>query len=122
MSAARTQVAARRMVEFSTAVSTFALAAMLAAPALAQDAEPPPPDATAPTPGNPEAEAATAPDEAAAVDNGEIVVTGIRAGLRNSIETKRREQSIVEVVSAEDIGKLPDLSIAESIARLPGLA
>ncbi len=52
----------------------------------------------------------------------EIVVTGIRAGLQNSINIKRDETSIVEAVSAEDIGKLPDVSIAESIARLPGLA
>ncbi|MEM9531675.1 MAG: TonB-dependent receptor [Pseudomonadota bacterium] len=52
----------------------------------------------------------------------EVVVTGIRSAIRNSIEEKRRETSIIEAVSAEDIGKLPDVSIAESIARLPGLA
>jgi len=51
----------------------------------------------------------------------EIVVTGIRASLQTSAETKRDETSIVEVVSAEDIGSLPDVSIAESLARLPGL-
>lgn len=51
----------------------------------------------------------------------EVVVTGIRAGIENSIAAKKAETSIVEVVSAEDIGKLPDMSIAESIARLPGL-
>jgi iron complex outermembrane receptor protein len=55
-------------------------------------------------------------------DQAAIVVTGIRAGLRNSINLKRDNTSIVEAVSAEDIGKLPDVSIAESIARLPGLA
>lgn len=52
----------------------------------------------------------------------EIVVTGIRRGIADSISLKRNETSIVEAVSAEDIGKLPDVSIAESIARLPGLA
>lgn len=51
----------------------------------------------------------------------EIIVTGIRAAIENAIEIKREETSIVEAVSAEDIGKLPDVSIAESIARLPGL-
>ncbi len=51
-----------------------------------------------------------------------VVVTGIRAGIESSIETKRDSTSIVEAVSAEDIGKLPDVSIAESIARLPGLS
>jgi iron complex outermembrane receptor protein len=51
----------------------------------------------------------------------EIVITGIRAAIEDAIEIKREETSIVEAVSAEDIGKLPDVSIAESIARLPGL-
>jgi iron complex outermembrane receptor protein len=52
----------------------------------------------------------------------EVVVTGIRASIEDSIAVKKTESSIVEVVSAEDIGKLPDSSIAESIARLPGIA
>jgi iron complex outermembrane recepter protein len=51
-----------------------------------------------------------------------IVVTGIRASLQNAINTKKNLAVIAESVSAEDIGKLPDVSIAESIARLPGLA
>ncbi len=51
----------------------------------------------------------------------EIVVTGIRAAIQNSVNQKRNETSIVEVVTAEDIGKLPDQSITESIARLPGI-
>jgi iron complex outermembrane recepter protein len=53
---------------------------------------------------------------------GEVVVTGIRKSIQDSIGVKKNESSIVEVVSAEDIGKLPDASIAESIARLPGIA
>jgi iron complex outermembrane recepter protein len=58
----------------------------------------------------------------AAADNLEaIVVTGFRASLESSIRTKKSDLSIVESVTAEDIGKLPDVSIAESIARLPGL-
>ncbi len=53
----------------------------------------------------------------------QIVVTGkYRASLIDSINTKRHSTSIVEAISAEDIGKLPDSSIAEAIARLPGLA
>ncbi|MDG2530988.1 TonB-dependent receptor [Caulobacter endophyticus] len=51
----------------------------------------------------------------------EITVTGIRASIENSIALKKASSSIVETVSAEDIGKLPDTSIAESLARLPGL-
>jgi len=53
---------------------------------------------------------------------GEIKVTGIRHAIETAIETKQRATSIVEAVSAEDIGKLPDISIAESIGRLPGLS
>ena len=51
----------------------------------------------------------------------EVVVTGIRHGIESAIEVKRDAGSIVEAVSAEDIGKLPDTSIAESLSRLPGL-
>lgn len=53
---------------------------------------------------------------------GEVIVTGIRSSIESSIAEKRSNSSIVEVVTAEDIGKLPDVSIAESLARLPGLA
>ena len=62
-------------------------------------------------------------DDAAKEDGeeSEIVVTGLQYGLATSISTKRDELSIVEAVSAEDIGKLPDVSIAEAISRLPGL-
>ncbi len=51
----------------------------------------------------------------------EIVTTGFRSSLRNSMMMKQNNESIVEAVSAEDIGKLPDQSIAEALARLPGL-
>ena len=51
----------------------------------------------------------------------EVIVTGIRGSIESSIASKRENSSIVEVVTAEDIGKLPDVSIAESLARLPGL-
>jgi len=51
----------------------------------------------------------------------EVVVTGIRRGIEDAIKLKENSGSIVEAISAEDIGKLPDTSIAESIARLPGL-
>jgi len=51
-----------------------------------------------------------------------IEVTGFRKSLVKSISLKRYSGNVVEAISAEDIGKLPDSSIAESIARLPGLA
>jgi iron complex outermembrane recepter protein len=52
----------------------------------------------------------------------EVVVTGFRLSLENSIAAKRSSDSVVEAIYAEDIGKLPDTSVAESLARLPGLA
>lgn len=73
-----------------------------AAPAFAQDA--------------PQADAAPQEDPAST-----IVVTGFRAALQSAVNVKKNAQTIVESVSAEDIGKLPDASIGESIARLPGL-
>jgi len=50
-----------------------------------------------------------------------IEVKGFRGSVVESINTKRFSTQVVESISAEDIGKLPDSSIAESIARLPGL-
>jgi iron complex outermembrane recepter protein len=81
-------------------VSAIALgvALFVAAPVFAQDAE---------APAEEEAEG--------------ILVTGFRASLENAVNEKKKSDQIVESVSAEDIGKLPDASIGESIARLPGV-
>ena len=104
---------------FAAAASPLAigLAMMLgAAPALAQQATGLPP---AEEPTSEEEERLGTTDPAAVTD--EIVVTGIRGSSRNSVAQKRNSTSIVEVITAEDIGKLPDASIAESLSRLPGL-
>ncbi|MBK7615967.1 MAG: TonB-dependent receptor [Burkholderiales bacterium] len=50
-----------------------------------------------------------------------VVVTGIRRSIETSVAAKRNADSIVEVVSSEEIGKLPEQSVAESLARLPGV-
>jgi len=101
-----------------------ALAMFGAMPAFAQDAAQPT-DQTAqgqPTTGdtdpgaNPQSPAVQA-EEADA----DIVVTGIRHSLETSARIKRNTPTIVDVVTAEDIGKLPDVSIADSLARLPGV-
>lgn len=67
------------------------------------------------------APATTAQADDQATEVGEIVVTGIRRSIEAAISAKANNTSIVEVISAEDIGKLPDVSIAESLARLPGV-
>lgn len=54
-------------------------------------------------------------------DEGTIVVTGIRKSITDSIATKRTSGAIVDVVTAEDVGKFPDNNVAESLSRLPGV-
>jgi iron complex outermembrane recepter protein len=57
--------------------------------------------------------------EATQID--EIVVTGIRGSLRASIEQKRDNENITEVITATDIGKLPDENVADSLQRVTGI-
>ena len=114
------------------AASPFALAVMLgsAAPALAQEA----PATTAEQAQAAQAAAAQAQAAAQSAQDAaanpqttdqpqsSIVVTGFRASLRSATAKKKNSETVVELVSAEDIGKLPDNSIGELIARLPGIA
>jgi len=97
----RTQLALR-----ASGIALAGALTVIASPALAQDAP------AAPAPQTDDQSAATGPD---------ILVTGIRASLESSARTKRNSTLIVDSVSAEDIGKLPDVSIADSLARLPGV-
>jgi iron complex outermembrane receptor protein len=82
-------------------LGTAALALVASAPVYAQEAS------------------EDAEDEQATLDV--VTVTGIRGSIQNSLNAKKNATSIVEAISAEDIGKLPDLSIADSLARLPGV-
>lgn len=52
----------------------------------------------------------------------EIVVTSIRKSLERSIEVKREANAIVDVISAEGVGKFPDTNVAESLSHLPGIS
>ncbi|MBX9884337.1 MAG: TonB-dependent receptor plug domain-containing protein, partial [Novosphingobium sp.] len=95
---------------FSLGSSAIALTvAALAAPAFAQTAASPAPEAEAKADAN------------AMVDDTPMVVTGYRGSLNASASIKRVAPTIVEALSSEDIGKLPDVSIADSLARLPGV-
>lgn len=99
------------MVQFKKNLLSVALASatmMLAAGAQAQtvDAQQPQQEGEA--------------DDAKTLDK--VVVTGIRGAIERAIDTKKESNEIIEAVSSEDIGKLPDVSIADSIARLPGLS
>ncbi|WP_374293598.1 TonB-dependent receptor [Sphingomonas sp.] len=61
------------------------------------------------------------PDPAVATAEQEIVVTGFRASLASAQAIKRNSDAILDAIVAEDIGKLPDNTAAESIARVTGV-
>jgi len=67
------------------------------------------------------AQSAAAPAQEATEDIGEVVVTGFRASLQNSVAAKRDNIAITDSIYAEDIGKFPDLNLAESLQRIPGV-
>jgi TonB-dependent receptor len=83
----------------SQSVSAVAVATMLSMPVLAD---------TAPA------------DDAATLQ--EVVVTGIRYQLQTSQTRKENADEIVDSVTAEDIGALPDRSVSEVLQRIPGIA
>ncbi len=97
----------------------LALSFVAATPASAQTETTEPADTTAAaTQETTDQTAAQAP----ASEDKAIVVTGFRAALASATSTKKRTDQVVEAVTAEDIGKLPDNGIGESIARLPGIS
>lgn len=61
-----------------------------------------------------------APAATAATDD--IVITGVKAAIFRGLENKRLSDSIIDSISAEDIGKFPDRNIAEAIQRIPGVS
>ena len=87
----------RKLRRFAAA-PVCALAAV-AAPVLADDTEPTPESENVET----------------------VVVTGIRAGLRNSLEAKRDATQIIDSISAEDIGDFPDKNLSEALQRVTGV-
>jgi iron complex outermembrane recepter protein len=52
---------------------------------------------------------------------GEVLVTGYRASLKGALDVKRNSELVVDAISGGDIGALPDVTIAESLVRLPGV-
>ena len=51
-----------------------------------------------------------------------VTVTGIRASQQSAVNVKRNATSIVDAVSAEDVGKLPDTDVGETLGRIPGVS
>lgn len=82
--------------------SSLAMCMALAQPAYAQDAE----------------EGTEAPVEE---EDDTIIITGFLQSLETAAEIKRESDTFVDVITAEDIGALPDRSVAESLQRVPGV-
>ncbi len=51
----------------------------------------------------------------------QIVVTGVRAAMQQSLNQKRNAEAHIEVITAEDIGKMPDKNVADSLQRVSGV-
>ena len=86
---------------------SIGLALQMAAVAHAQEAPPPQPEAAA--------------QEGVETTLDTISVTGYRASLEKALDIKRGEKGIVDAIVAQDIGKFPDLNLAESLQRIPGV-
>src|SRR6267142_5269842 len=102
--------------------SASCLAMMAATGAMAQDAT----GKTAAASDLPSAAAAqskTPTSDAQTGDSlGEILVTGIRASITSARAIKRDSQGIVDAIAPEDIGRLPDTNLAESLQRITGVS
>jgi len=85
--------------------ATALSAAVIVAPAFAQDAAP-----------QTDAPAAATPDESQVV-----IVRGIRRSMKAAIDIKKAAINTVDSIAAEDLGKLPDQNVAESLQRIPGV-
>jgi iron complex outermembrane receptor protein len=113
----------------TTALPASAQAEPAPAPEASPEASPPAPAASAeaasPAPeGSAEAEPLPEdpPEYVAEGDLAEVVVTGFRRSLGAALEKKQRATGQVDAIVAEDIAEFPDLNLAESLQRIPGVA
>ena len=98
------RLALRRLIRGNLGFLTCSALALgaISAPAMAQDA--------------------AAKEAANAEEVGEVVVTGIRRQLETSQARKQEATELVDAITADDIGALPDRSVTEVLQRIPGLA
>lgn len=93
---------------FVLLAGTAVIGIVAASPAAAQATDSPAPAAT------PQPDAPQDPGK-------DIVVTGLRSSIARALDQKRNAGSIIDVVNAQDIGKLPDQNVAEAIGRITGV-
>ena len=105
----------RRSGWFGASLGVIAIA--IAMPAWAQAAGPATGSGTAAT-----RKAPPKSEKSDQTDGGQIVVTGIRGSLQSARARKRNSDQIIDSISAQDIGALPDRSVAETLQRIPGVS
>lgn len=98
----------KTLIRCSASTAVLAFASM---PALAQTG----------TPGDPAAAPLQAGPGDPASEAEEVVVTGIRESLSSQQNIRRNSSQIVDAIVAEDIGKLPDIAVSDTAARIPGV-
>lgn len=112
MVCARAGSANRRSMAFRCGASLIAMCGLTAVPAFAQTSD----QTQTPPPASGTTQAGTTP-----AGSTDIIVTGIRASLANSQEIKRNSDTVVDAITATDIGALPDRSVTEALQRVPGV-
>ncbi|HWT13131.1 MAG TPA: TonB-dependent receptor [Allosphingosinicella sp.] len=107
--------------------TSFAALAVLASPAAAQGGQPDQPvQQTEDVPNDTDAAPPQTDDAVQVADAGEageesIVVTGLRRSLQSAQNIKRNSDQVIDAIVAEDIGKLPDIAVSDTAARIPGV-
>ncbi|HWH18270.1 MAG TPA: TonB-dependent receptor [Allosphingosinicella sp.] len=102
--------------------ASTAILALTASPAWAQTDPVTPPDPTVQAQESPADPEAGSPQTDDAVEGEDvIVVTGLRRSLQSAQNIKRNSEQIVDAIVAEDIGKLPDVAVSDTAARIPGI-
>jgi iron complex outermembrane receptor protein len=104
-----------KQTKIASAVST-ALLMLAAAPAFAADDQAQAPATQTSAPAKKDTVTVTGAEPVV------VTVTGIRASLEQSLNVKRNSGANISVITAEDIGKMPDKNLADSLQRLPGVA
>ncbi|WP_223276364.1 TonB-dependent receptor plug domain-containing protein [Sphingomonas daechungensis] len=103
-------------------VSALAMCVLGTAPAYAQSTETTPSEATVDATAAQDTGTSSSTETTDNTDDKAIVVTGIRQSLANSQNIKRNADTVVDAITAQDIGALPDRSVTEALQRVPGVS